>query len=168
MQKHIGPSRYDCTHNVSELGVHTHLSQLWQMWDLSGQQKFRDMWPAYLAACSAVVLVVDCADVDRLAVVQEAARTAHSSAPAHAPILVLANKRSQVHIAQDARSSPATAAPAPRLLSKEEVERVALASSIAAAGRSVRVVLANALSGDGMEAAAAWLEERLAHQQGAD
>jgi len=139
------------------------------MWDLSGQQKFRDMWPAYLGACSAVILVVDCADVDRLAVVQEAARTAHASAPPHAPLLVLANKRSQVHVAQDVRSaSTAAAPPAPRLLSKEEVERVALASSVAAAGRAVRVVLANALSGDGMEAAAAWLEERLAHQQGAD
>jgi len=108
--------------------------------------------------------------VDRLAVVQEAARTAHSSAPAHVPLLVLANKRSQVYVAQDARGGAGVAAapPAPRLLSKEEVERVAMANSIAAAGRAVRVVLANALTGDGIEAAAAWLEERLAHQQGAD
>ncbi len=125
------------------------------------------MWPAYLGACSAVILVVDCADVNRLAVVQEAARTAHASAPAHVPMLILANKRCQVQMTGDTHTNAPPLDP-PRLLSKEEVERVALAQGIAAAGRAVRVVLANALTGDGIEAAASWLEERLAHQQSAD
>lgn len=124
------------------------------------------MWGAFFNAAHGVILVVDCSDTHRLAVVRDAAKAAHAGAPPHVPLLVVANKRQ--HVALPVPAGVAATAPPtpPRHLTKEEVERVVQVGALAAAGRAVHVVQANALTGDGLEGAVAWLADKLSHIQG--
>lgn len=99
----------------------------------------------------------------RLAVNRDAAQQVAASLPAHAPILVLANKRAPCRVSESAGSEEASKA---RQLTKEEVMRVVQSDGLLAKGRPVHVVQVNALTGDGLDGAVGWLADKFSQVPG--
>ncbi|KAK8558677.1 hypothetical protein V6N12_041977 [Hibiscus sabdariffa] len=64
-----------------------------KLWDLGGQPRFRSMWERYCRAVSAIVYVVDAADVENLSVSRRELHDLLSKPSLNGiPVLVLGNK----------------------------------------------------------------------------
>ena len=90
------------------------------------------------------------------------AKQVHAGAPPHAPLVILANKRSPARLEG---SAPQPGEQEARQLTREEVERVVQSSNMSSSGRPVHTVQVNALMGDGMDGAVAWLADKLRGEQ---
>jgi len=64
-----------------------------KVWDIGGQDKYREEWPRYAQGCDTVVFVVDSVDTERIAEARiELHQLLDNREIAGIPVLVLANK----------------------------------------------------------------------------
>eukprot|EP00455_Lapot_gusevi_P017189 TRINITY_DN19103_c0_g1_i1.p1 TRINITY_DN19103_c0_g1~~TRINITY_DN19103_c0_g1_i1.p1 ORF type:complete len:178 (+),score=43.56 TRINITY_DN19103_c0_g1_i1:56-589(+) len=64
-----------------------------KVWDIGGQQQFREEWSRYCKGCDVIVFVVDISDVERLPMARkELHRLLEDRELQNMPLLVLANK----------------------------------------------------------------------------
>lgn len=127
--------------NVEELKVGHHFIRAF---DLGGQTAIRDLWHHYYEGTSAIMFVIDSADIDRL---DEARKELHALAaqPALAgrPFVILANK-------QDL----------PQALSVADI-RAALQLETHSFGRAIHIVGCSAQFNERVHLAVEWLAEHL-------
>ena len=63
------------------------------VWDIGGQTKLRDLWHHYYQGSDAVIYVLDSSDVDRIALAKETLENVINHPDMmNVPVLVLANK----------------------------------------------------------------------------
>ena len=109
-----------------------------QVWDLGGQTSIRPYWRCYYEGTSAVVFVVDSADVGRMSLVQqELTAILEEDELKGVPLLVLANKSDL-----------------PNALKEGEIGAMLLLDKIRS--RPWHIQQTSALRGEGLEEAFSW------------
>ena len=78
-------------HNIEEIKVK---NVSIKAWDLSGQERMRNVWKHYYETVSGIVFVVDCADRERISDVNDELAKIVLDCP-RTPLLILANKQDQ-------------------------------------------------------------------------
>lgn len=74
-----------------------------QVWDLGGDQRFREDWKQHVRGCGALLFVVDCANATRLGEARQALlRLLEDPMVSGIPLLVLANKVDLLPLAERA------------------------------------------------------------------